>query len=166
MWDFTFPTLLCRILFKLFHKCIYTLHLSENVNILWTMMDTLVATDAVTRLTQARHTPVITDEKCATRSAVLFALRRRGHIALIDTFVIMGKDSGYIKPVGALPPYTHPIGQKCVCCPENACSSVSVYPYVRIDCLPVLYPSERYARYGNVHSDFSPRCGETHHSRS
>ena len=64
------------ILPKLFDEVVDTLHLGGNVDALRTMADTLAAADTVAGLTKARHTAVISDEKCPSRPLIIGALRR------------------------------------------------------------------------------------------
>lgn len=85
----------------MFHEVVDTVQFFWYVYALGAMWRALVAADAMTCLTEFRHTAVITDEECLTCLAVVLGLLTFGYIALIDTFVIVQQDGGNVKPVGA-----------------------------------------------------------------
>ena len=62
-------------------------------------MHTLVASDAMVRLTQTRHTAVITYQKSTTGLTIILVLTAFGQISLIHTFIIMYQDRRNIDTV-------------------------------------------------------------------
>ena len=77
------------------------LHLFRDVNALRTVWRALVASDAMAGLAELRHAAVVTDKESAASAAVVLVLTVTGHIPLVDTFVVMQQDGGYVYPVWA-----------------------------------------------------------------
>lgn len=75
------------------------LHLLGDVDALRTVGRTLVAPDAVAGLAELRHAAVVTDKESAAGTAVVLVLTAAGHIPLVDTFVVMQQDGGYVYSV-------------------------------------------------------------------
>ena len=83
------------------HKIVDTCHLRRNVDLLGAVFHAFLASDAVIGLAELRHAPVVAYEECATGFAIILGLGVFRNVALIDTFVVVQKHSGYIKTVGA-----------------------------------------------------------------
>lgn len=75
------------------------LHLLRDVDALRTVGRTLVAPDTVAGLAELRHAAVVTDKESAAGTAVVLVLTAAGHIPLVDTFVVMQQDGGYVYSV-------------------------------------------------------------------
>ena len=85
----------------MFHKAVDALHLVGYLDALRAMRFALMATDAMVRLTQTGHAPVVAYKKGTARLAVVFVLGRRRHVAFVDALVVVGEDAGDVDAVGA-----------------------------------------------------------------
>ena len=75
--------------------------LVRYIDILGTMWRALVTTDAMIGLPKLGHTPVITYKECFTGRGIVLVLSVARDIAVIDTLVVVSKNGGNIKTVGA-----------------------------------------------------------------
>lgn len=83
------------------HKIVDACHLRRDVDLLGAVFHTFLASDAVIGLAELRNAPVVAYEECATGFAVVLRLGVFRNVALIDTFVVVQKHTGYIQTVGA-----------------------------------------------------------------
>lgn len=83
------------------YKAVDSGHFGRNVNLLWTVLNTFLTAYAVIGLTQTGHATVVAHKECLTRLAIVFGLSAFGHIALVDTLVVVRKDAGNVEAVGA-----------------------------------------------------------------
>ena len=88
-------------MFEFFYKVIDAFEFTGNVNLLGAMRYALTALGAVVGLAEAWYTAVIADQEGTPCLLVVLCLLAFGHIACVDTFIIMYEDARNVKSVWA-----------------------------------------------------------------
>ena len=83
------------------HKIVDACHLRRDVDLLGAVFHTFLASDTVIGLAELGNAPVVAYEECATGFAIILGLGVFRNVALVDTFVVVQKHTGYIQAVGA-----------------------------------------------------------------
>ena len=90
-----------RVLFEFFNKSVYIVQKAGDIEPLRTMFDTLPASDTMACLPDPLKISVITNQKCATGSAIVCIVAAPWHVPLVDTIVVELQNAGNINTVRA-----------------------------------------------------------------
>ena len=84
---------------KLLDVIVDAVQFIRNVDALRTVRNTLVASDAVTGLTESWHTAVVAYQKCLTGFALILGLRIFRNVSFVHTFVIVEQYSRNVETI-------------------------------------------------------------------